>query len=523
MRRRSRDIPQHRPAATGHTGQRGSLRGRAHGSLTMALAVLLAMSACTAETPARPADPPAAGLDAGKGVTAPSPGSPSPSPRTSTAGTDRSGTMTECRGRTESSAATVTSPTTASYLGTGSGDVTSGIDIGAGCTIVVGGRLTGSSVLTGAAKLPRGGAGVVVRLSDDGRRVLSAVRVAGTVDDLEVRRTTGDIAVATDRGVRVLDASAATIRWQTREAVRRVAIGDAGTVAALTGTTVRIHDATGKRTGSVRLAGSTVEDVAVDDRTGLVFVAGFTQRGGPCRQVQVPFVRAYRHDGTARWRLYDYDPDELDGLCADSRVNRVAMGRDGELYLAGEMAGGTSVFTSNGRSARTAAPNVAYDKFTTTSNTSDAHLTYFARLNPATGTVKAGQTLLARIDVKGDKGNTITPAAITADADGRVYVGGSSAYQIAGRSRLRMNGRTLQPYAGGDAWVLVTSPDLRKRLQWTAWTDGGQAEVTGLAVQGSLVTLAARVVGPSMYITAPVQRAVPAAGSGYFAVWPARR
>ncbi|MEU7905837.1 hypothetical protein [Actinoplanes sp. NPDC049118] len=417
----------------------------------------------------------------------------------------------------------MTSPRTAGYLGTGPDDTTGGVDIGAGCTVVVGGRFTGTAVLAGATRLPGGGGGAVLRLSADGRRVLSAVRVAGTVDDLEVRRTTGDIAVATDRGVRVLDAAAAKVRWQTRAAVSRVAIGDAGTVAALDGTTVGIYSSGGKRTGSVRLAGRTVSDVAVDDRRGLVFVAGFTQRGGSCGQVQVPFVRAYGRDGAARWKLYDFDPGALNGLCADSRAGRVAMGRDGKLYLAGEMAGGASVFTTNGRSAKAPAPNVGYDKFTQASNTSDAHLTYFARLDPATGSIKAGQTLLARIDVKGDKGNTITPSAITADAGGRVYVGGSSAYQIAGRSQMRMNGHPLKPYAGGDAWVLVTSPDLRKRLQWTAWTDGGQAEVVGLAVDGPVAALAARVGKPAMYVKAPVQKAVPSGGSGYAAVWPARR
>ncbi|GAA3349466.1 hypothetical protein GCM10020358_71720 [Amorphoplanes nipponensis] len=419
-------------------------------------------------------------------------------------------------------AGTAASPSAASYLGTGKDDAANAVDIGAGCTIVVGGRFNATTLLAKAAKLPGGGAGAVLRLDATGRKVLSASRVAGAVDDLEVRRTTGDIAVATDKGVRLLDATAAHVRWKADGAVTRVAIGDTGTVAALSGTTVRIYSATGKATGSVKLSGKTVNDVAVDDKTGRVFVTGFTQYGGPCKQVQIPFVRAYDRRGAQKWKLYDFAPNAIGDLCADSRGDRVAMGRDGMLYFAGEMAGGNTVFTKNGRSTKVDAPNVGYDKFTQAFNTRSAHLTYFARLDPGAGKVRAGQSLLARIDVKGDLGNTIKPRAITADAQGRIYVGGVSAYQIADRDKVTMNGKRLKAYAGGDAWVLVTSPDLKKRLLWTAWTDGGTGEVRGLAVSGGVAALAARADKTPFYTTAPIQAARPAAG-GYTAVWPGRR
>ncbi len=427
-----------------------------------------------------------------------------------------------CPGEPEPGAATAVDPSAAGHLGAGAGDEANGVDIGADCTVVVGGRFSGS-VLARAARLPGGGNGAVLRLDRTGRTLLSAVRVAGTVRDLEVRRSTGDIAVATDRGVRVLDPSAARVRWSTGGAVSRVAIGDRGTVAALGGTTVRVHTATGRAAGVVRLPGRTVEDVAVDDRSGLVFVTGFRQAGGPCGRVQIPFVHAYDRGGARRWTMYDYDPGDLGGLCADSRGDRVALGRDGELYLAGEMSGGTTVFTTDGRSVRGRAANVGYDDFTRATNTGSAHLTYIARIDPATGALRAGQMLLARIDSKGDRGNTITPRAITADARGRVYVGGVSAYRIAGRDRLTMNGRRLADYAGGDAWVLVTSPDLRRRLLWTSWTDGGAGEVRALAVDGGVAAVAARADRAPFHTHAPIQPGRPRDGTGYAAVWPARR
>ncbi|MFC4149986.1 hypothetical protein ACFO0M_27350 [Micromonospora mangrovi] len=381
----------------------------------------------------------------------------------------------------------------------------------------MGGHFTGA-VVGKARRLAGGGSGAVLRLDATGRRLLSATQVAGDVTDLDVRRSNGDIALATDSGVRVLDPTATAVRWKTSGAVTRVAIDASGTVAALGGTTVRIYDAAGRSTGTVALGGRTVNDVAVDDRSGLVFVAGFTQSGGPCNQVQIPFVRAYTKAGTLRWTRYDYSAGALAGLCADARADRLAMGRDGRLYLAGETAGGNTVFSTDGRSAGSKAPNVGYDKYTQAFNTGSAHLTYVARLDPASGALQAGQLLVTRLT--SGRGNTIKPRALAADAQGRIYVGGSAAAQIADRDNLTMNGRRLKDYAGGDAWLLVTAPDLRRRLLWTTWTDGGTGEVQAVAVNGPVAAVAARVDRPAFHTTSPVQAAT---GGGYLAVLPARR
>ncbi len=494
------------------------------GACLTALTLLLA-GACGS-----PEKPPAAAAPASgaPGAAPPAPPSasaalPSAAPPPSVPPSSAAPRPVGCPGEPERGpAATAVDPTGAGHLGTGAGDEANAVDIGADCTVVVGGRFSGA-LLGKAKRLPGGGDGAVLRLDRTGRKLLSAVRVAGKVHDLEVRRSTGDIATATDDGVRVLDPTGTRVRWSTTGAVTRIAVGDRGTVAALGGTTVRVHTAAGRVSGVVRLGGRTVSDVAVDDRSGLVFVTGFRQAGGPCGQVQIPFVHAYDRGGARRWKLYDYGAGDLGGLCGDTRGGRVAMGRDGKLYLAGEMSGGTSVFTTDGRSTRGAAPNVAYDDFTRATNTGSAHLTYIARIDPATGRLRAGQVLLARIDTKGDLGNTITPRAITADAQGRVYVGGVSAYRIAGRDRLTMNGRRLADYAGGDAWVLVTSADLRKRLLWTSWTDGGTGEVRGVAVDGGVAAVAARADKAPFHTTAPVQPGRSRGDSGYVAVWPARR
>ncbi|MET8090492.1 hypothetical protein [Micromonospora sp. NPDC005220] len=450
----------------------------------------------TAAAPPSAAPPSAAGTPTATTVNCPNPG---PAPRSATA----------------------LDPTAATYLGRDGADTANAVDISAGCEIVVGGRFTGLSGGT-ATTLGKGGAGAVLRLDSTGRKLIGTTRLAGVVEDLEVRRGGGEIAVATNRGVFLLDARATAARWQRGGAATRVAVGSAGTVAAVFGGTVKVYDLKGATLTSIRPADRTVSDVAVDDRAGLVFVSGSRQvNAGRCVPVQIAYVHAYDQRGKLRWRAYDHAADRLGDLCADSRADRIALGRDGRLYLAGETAGGTTIFNRSATDPSRPAPNVVIDSFTEASNTSNAHLTYLARFDPATGRQLAGQMLLARIDTKGDQGNTIKPYAITADESGRVYAGGVSAYQIAGRSRATLGGDRLAPYAGGDAWVLVLSADLKRRTTWTVFTDGGAGAVRGLAAGSGIAAAAARVDKGRFWRTRSVQPGgLPAGGSGYLAAWP---
>ncbi|MEV1142757.1 hypothetical protein [Micromonospora sp. NPDC049799] len=408
-------------------------------------------------------------------------------------------------------------PTAASYLGRDGDDAANAVDVSPACEIVVGGRFTGLSGGT-TTTLGRGGPGAVLRLDGTGRRLLSTTRLAGTVEDLEVRRDGGEIAVATDRGVWLLDPKASTARWQRGKGATRVAVGAAGTVAALAGTTVTVYDLKGATLTTIRPEARTVSDVAVDDRSGLVFVSGFRQvNAGRCVPVQIAYVHAYDRRGTLRWRAYDHPADRLGDLCADSRADRVAMGRDGKLYLAGETAGGNTIFARSAADPSRPAPNVVIDTFTQAFNTSNAHYTYLARLDPATGRQLAGQVVLSRIDSKGDKGNTIKPYAVTADESGRVYAGGVSAYQIAGRSRITLGGRRLAPYAGGDAWVLVLSADLKRRTSWVVFTDGGAGAVRGVAAASGVAAAVAKVDKGPFHRARAVQSGD---GGGYVVAWP---
>jgi hypothetical protein len=144
--------------------------------------------------------------------------------------------------------------------------------------------------------------------------------------------------------------------------------------------------------------------------------------------VQVAFVDAYDGSGTQVWKAYGWSGKEVDdrGLMADTRGYRLAMGPDGKLYVAGESAGGNTIWSRRPQDLDAEADLVKGDKYQHAFNTRANHITYVGRLDPETGASEGGTLLLARLS--NNRGNTIRPRALAADAEGRIYVGGASAY-----------------------------------------------------------------------------------------------
>lgn len=414
-------------------------------------------------------------------------------------------------------------PTAATYLGGLPADSVNAVDVAPDCAVVVGGQISGTEFGQNPTILLGGTSGAVIRLDSKGQRVLSLTRLGAVVNDLEVRRDGGQIAVAGDFGLALLSPDGKTSLWSVTDqgAAGRVAVGNDGTVAALFGKTLRVYGPDGKALGSRSFGDSAVNDVAVDGLSQAVFVTGFAQRdGGPCSELQVAWVRAYDYSGqTLRWRAYDWSHAEAaaaSSSCADTRGIRLAMGRDGKLYFAGESAGGNTIYRYAAQNLAKSAPNVKYDPFTDAYNTASNHITYFARFEPASGQQGAGQILLSRLGT--GKGNTLRPLALTADEAGRVYVGGVAACCIANRQSggLKLNGDALPDYTGGDAWVLVAAPDFKSRLLWMVWNKGGKGEVRGLAAGGGIAAMGAAATGP-FHIWQAAQNA---AAGGYLSVWP---
>lgn len=443
---------------------------------------------------------------------------------------------------------------TASYFGRGASDALYAAEYAPDCSLLVGGRVTnGSNTFADVTNVGNpllaiapGTTGSVARMSTDGTLLLDRSVFGVQVNDLAVSQTSGDVAVASDVALAVVASDLRTLRWSVAGNASRVSMTADGRVAALFGKTLRVYSASGVVLFEVRYGDALVGDVAIDAASGLVFVTGFAQRNGSaCSQLQVAWIRAYELNpaGALRWLAYDYPPSVADdhGDCADTRGRFLAIGEDGKLYFAGTSAGGNAIFRWSPQARADVdahlAPTAAWpgaanvtpdgDNYVQAFNTASNHITYVARFDPPTGRHEMGFFLLSRLGVAADgnpRGNSIEPRAIAADAEGRVYVGGVSAYQLKNRELASINGTSLAAYAGEDAWLLISSPDYARRDLWVAFNHGGRATIHGIAASRGAVAVAAAVSSAPLYISSnavqaapPLATTTPAEKSGFFA------
>lgn len=419
--------------------------------------------------------------------------------------------------------------TTATYLNGSGASVASAVDIAPNNTIVYAGTLTGSNLGATPTALLGGGNGVVLRLNATGTSLVSLTRIGSRVDDMEVNRSDGQIAVIGSFGVAVLSADASSVVWSSIPATgsdSRVAIASDGTVAALVGKTITTFDASGTLIKQWTLGDTSVRDVAIDASSQSVYATGYHQVD---TNLKMPFLRSFSYAGVAKWTNWRWSFSEANNvnLKADTEGYRVAMGRDGNLYFAGETDGGNNVYTRDPRNLSTSAPNVGYDKYNQTSGISGSfRFSYYARLDPATGDLLLGQYVLARLS--SGNGNTIRARSIAADETGRVYVGGVSAASIADRDNNQIAGIDVGPYGGSDAFLLVVSPNFQTREVWTPLAgpapNGGKGTVTAVAAASGIRALGATSTEGSFIthnalLAAPGRTVSDTNTVGYLAAW----
>jgi hypothetical protein len=382
--------------------------------------------------------------------------------------------------------------TTATYLGGAGADSASAVAIAADGSVLLGGTMPGHNP-AGATPIALlgGGDGAVVRMNASGTEVRSVTRLGATLTDMEAG---ADLLVVCGAfGVAGLKPDAASLVWSASPgAAQRCAVGADGTAAALVGNQVYAYDAAGAALGSWSVAGTTAYDVAVDGANELVIVTGYTQVSG---NLQLPYLRGYGYDGALRWRSYDF-PD-APGLGADTRGERLAIGLDGKLYLAGSINGGTgvSVFSRDPKDidARLGSDRlIVTDKYTNPYNIGSVKMAWFGRFNPADGSLERAQSLLTRLS--SDRGNSISIKALAADAGGKLYVVGDTACCIKDRDGSAISGTTVGAYESGEGYFLAVSAGFRERLRWTPFTapggSAGGSPLVGVAVRDGVVALA---------------------------------
>ena len=119
----------------------------------------------------------------------------------------------------------------ATYLGGKDDDFTNAVDISVdGNFVIVGGSLKNANLGGEETELLGGGDGTIVRYNAQTNEAVATTHLPGKILDLEVSKN-GDIAVAYEGGIAVLNADATEVKWsKSLSDVARIAISDNGKV-----------------------------------------------------------------------------------------------------------------------------------------------------------------------------------------------------------------------------------------------------------------------------------------------------
>jgi len=379
-------------------------------------------------------------------------------------------------------------------------------------SVVIGGVINADLGGNGGKTL-QGGQGVVSIIGKTGQPGGRGM-FGGSVTDLDADAE-GNVYVTGSLGTTKLDRSLSKILMTTDVggAEARVAPGPGGAAVVLADKQVTVIDAGGRKSATFQVGGSYVLDVACDAKLKRIFVVGFDNKHGtPPGQrnypVQVAFVRAYDMAGNQVWNAYGWKGQEVADLklMADSRAYRVAVGGDGKLYVAGESAGGNTMWSRSSLDLQSPANFVKADQFQHAYNTAANHITAVARLDPKTGQTEIATLLLARLS--SGRGNTIRPRAIAADEAGNVYVGGVSTF-----SPPKSEGSFGRD--GGGAFFVIFDKDLHRQY---ATTLAGGATTRAIAV-GHAAIVAVGDCTTELVTHKPLKPQGDAAGDGFAVIF----
>ncbi len=383
--------------------------------------------------------------------------------------------------------------TTCSLLG-GATDSVCGTRIQSDGSIVLAANVSTGPVAA-SARGAAAGRGMVVRLSPDGTKLLSARRVADEVRDLALDAQDNIYVACGNQGAIKLDPIAGKELWkQSTESlcVRLDAAAD-GACALLNYSKdddstpgagrVLVLDANGQPLGSFKGRHNTI-DVALDGRSQTVVTIGWRQAkafdGQRQQPVQISHLTGRSYDGAEKYHLYDWsvNPEAPDFLnkpsnnMADTRGYRCAMGADGKLYTAFECAGGNHIFRYeprlvNGAWVEAKGKKAKGDQYHAFYNSRAEHKTFVAQFDPATGEYLRGQEFTGRLSSGRANAVRVKNGTIAAGADGSVFVGGTAASGLP----VSFTPPGTGDYTGG-GFLLGLNP---------AWTPAGSAFVCNQA------------------------------------------
>ncbi|OIP82740.1 MAG: hypothetical protein AUK44_06970 [Porphyromonadaceae bacterium CG2_30_38_12] len=326
--------------------------------------------------------------------------------------------------------------------------------------------------------------GAIVRISADGKTILSVTKIGNYAVDLSIDNSDNIYVAAGTSGLVKLNrlADKLLLSKTFAKTVYRLDAGKTGYMVALTLPGV---DFAGKKWANVSVvvmnpAGDVMttfggasqysNDVCIDEASQSAVVVGwknvYTWEGSATLPVDIPGFKVFSFTGTQKFNGYNWSsnsssPDWINASennMADTRIARVSMGDDGLMYFMAEVSGGNHPLRYSPYDIQTKVRFVGGDNYHTLSNVGTEFHTYVARMNIATGAWIEGQSFTARNS--DGTGNTIDPehGNVTADEDGRVYFTGRS---YSG-SPLTQDRLPQLSYNGG-AFIYIMNPTLQTR------------------------------------------------------------
>ena len=378
--------------------------------------------------------------------------------------------------------------------------------------------------------------GSLLRISADGRRVLSQVRIGLRVADLHLDGAGNVYVAAGPQGIVSFQPDALTLRpdWSLLSdlGADRIHADPKGFVVVLSGGQPgQVSTFNPKAELQFQREGfAYTRDVAISSRHKKVYLTGHRYGRAPQRSegswksagVEVAYLRALElRDGEESWSNYDWrieldiDPRKITeetelpdnflhkfiNNSRDTRGSRVTIGDDGELYASFETEGTENIFRFEPNSLQTPiadklAPGDQWHRF---EKPTGAAMGILGRFDPRSGALKRLQQFntiyLEKRKYPRSSGFSMAKGDIHADAEGRVYLTGeaSNGLPILHSSvfGLRHEPPQLNPFSRnistGGAYLMVLSPDFSERLFTTRLSSEGQGRsVHAREVDGSL-------------------------------------
>jgi len=293
-----------------------------------------------------------------------------------------------------------------------------------------------------------------------------------------------------------------------------------------------VWDKDGKRLADVQLAKVKYpEDVVVDAKHKLVIVGGWNTFAADSpymknHPIHMPYMAAWTYEGQEKWEDYNFPAAEsyAQNTYADSRIQRLVIGRDGGLYMGGYIHGGDYVWHHDPHDVtKRVKKDVGYDSYTVAANMGKGiDQSYFAKFDPVTGDILQGQVLLTR---RNENGSGV-PAQIQirgmqADEKGNLYLSGYCEKYIKDRDKQQVAGVRVGEYFKPEPFVLVVSPDFKKREVWTVFAkEKCEAASWGLSVRNGVAALVAEVYEGTLITTEnALLKDPPAPRCGYLVAW----